>query len=65
MCCVAGSAGRKDLLCLCLFRGVLDDVHAPTGGGFIAVGKHYQLCFGQFCTTVELIHSATNILVAH
>lgn len=45
MCCVAGSAGEKDLLRLCLFRGVLDDVHALTGRGrgFIAVGKYYQV----------------------
>lgn len=45
MCCVAGSAGEKDLLCLCLFRGVLDDVHALTGRGrgFIAAGKHCQV----------------------
>lgn len=28
MCCVAGSAGEKDLLCLCLFGTVLDAVHA-------------------------------------
>lgn len=28
MCCVAGSAGEKDLLCLCLFRTVLDAAHA-------------------------------------
>lgn len=36
---------KKDLLCLCLFRGVLDDVHALTGRGwrFIAAGKYYQV----------------------
>lgn len=45
MCCVAGGAGEKDLLCPCLFRPVLDDVHALTGRGcgFIAVGKYYQV----------------------
>lgn len=45
MCCVAGGAGEKDLLCLCLFRGVLDDVHALTGRGwgFTAARKYYQV----------------------
>lgn len=43
MCCVAGSASRKKIYCL--FRGVLDDVHALTGRGwrFIAAGKYYQV----------------------
>lgn len=45
MCCVAGGASRKDLLCLCLFRGALDDVHALTGRGrgFIAAGEYCQV----------------------
>lgn len=33
MCCAAGGAGKKDLLCL--FRTVLDDVHALTGRDWI------------------------------
>lgn len=42
---VQRSAGEKDLLRLCLFRAVLDDVPALTGRGreFIAVGKYYQV----------------------
>lgn len=45
MCCVAGGAGQKDLLCLCLFRTALDDAHALTGRvrGLNAVGKYHQV----------------------
>lgn len=41
----AAHAGEKDLLCLCLFSGVLDDVRALTGrgSGFIAAREQYQV----------------------
>lgn len=42
MCCVSGNVDKKDLLCL--FRGVLDDIHALTGRRFITGGKFDVRC---------------------
>lgn len=56
MCCVEGSAGEKDLLRLCLFRGVLDDVHALTGRG-PGIYCSWEILSGRyFLTTVVLLY---------